>query len=206
MRGLRFGVAVVAMWAAGVAWAGPNAPKSQLRDLPSDVQAAFTPGEEALAQLEAQIAAARIDAELAQSSIKVDKMEARALDEQARADKAAEKAAKEAGDKAAVKDAKQAQRDTKAAADQADLDVKTAKERADLAWARVELLEAEHDLKRAELEQQKAQAIYDHEGEIDVNVYAAATAKQKARFEQARADLKLAEARLSAAGGDPSAK
>jgi hypothetical protein len=84
---------------------------------------------------------------------------------------------------------------------EADKALATTKERAAVAAARVSFLQAEIDYKKAELESQKAQAVADNGGDIDPNVFASAASKAQIKYEQARADLKIAESKLYAAGG-----
>jgi len=194
-------VALVALSTSALA--GPNVAQAQLKQLPAEVNAAFEPGVAEIAALEQAIEKASAEADIARTGIKADKLDSKAAEARIKADKAELKAAKKAKDKAAKKAAKAKIDASKTQADVASADVDTAAARHKLALAQVDLLQAELDLKRARLEHQRAQAVLDNELEIDVNIYASAQSKAEIAYEEARAAVSLAEAKVSMRGGDP---
>ena len=200
---MRTSFIALALLLAPLAMAGPKIPKAQLKQLPEDVLSRFEAGETVLDELDADHEKALVEAEHAQTKIKADKMQLKALKSKLDADKAAKKAAKEAKDKGKIKATKAQIEATELEITAAEGRVRAASALAKLEAERAQLIEAERDVKEAELRYQQAQAIYDAELEIDVNIYEAAVSKVKIKFEEARADVMLAEAKVSGKGGDP---
>lgn len=194
-------VALVAVSTAALA--GPTVPQAQLKQLPAEMNAAFEPGLAEIASLEQAIEKARAEADVARTGIRADKLDSKATKARIKADKAELKAAKKAKDKGAKRAAKEKLKASKTQADVAAADVDTASARHKLALAQVDLLQADLDLKRARLEHQRAQAVLDSELEIDVNLYASAQSRAEIAYEEARAAVSLAEAKVSVRGGDP---
>ncbi len=194
---------LAALLASTVAVAGPSVPKNQVKALPAEVQAQFDPALEELTELQKKLVNAQMQADLAKSGIKADKMDEKATAAQIKADKAALKAAKEAGDKSAKQAAKAAIEASKAEKEEAQADTDSAAARHDLAKAEVKLIQAEIGLKEATVEAQRAQAVFDHEMEIDINMYKTAQSKAEIDFQEARAAVELARAKVSMKGGDP---
>jgi len=194
-------VLVLGLAVAGVAWAGPKVPKSAMADVP---QATLDQGhamEEQVVVLESKIADAEREADSEAGAIKTLKLEIKAKEAEIEAEQAKRKVAKKAKDRD-----RQSMHEANIATleqqlDDMETDLQRAGAYVDLIEARAGLLEAERDVKEAEIQRLYANTVADTHPEVDINRFDAEATRAEIAFQEARTKVAEAQAKYVAKGG-----
>ncbi|MBW2258471.1 MAG: hypothetical protein JRI25_28290, partial [Deltaproteobacteria bacterium] len=194
-------VLVLGLVVAGAAWAGPKVPKSAMGDVP---QATLDQGQamvEQIVVLESQIADAEREAASEKGGIKTLKLEIKAKEAEIDAEKAKRKVAKKVKDRD-----RQSMHEANITTLEAQVvemqgEHRRASAYVDLIDARAGLLEAEKDIKTAEIQRLYADTVVETHPEVDINRFDLEATRAEIAFQEARIKVAEAQAKYVSKGG-----